>query len=346
MGIRFYCPNGHKLNVKSFQAGLKGICPHCGAKFQIPQESTRKSSKDAAGEEQTVAVEDAPADTAGITAMAEPGQAEATSSPVLAQQTSTAAVAPEPQTPLPSIDPSASGPHGDTAAPVAPPESTPSVPVAEIRGTGSADMPDPLAGADETVWYVRPSSGGQFGPAGNPVMKTWLTEGRISGDSLVWREGWRDWQSATEVFPQLAGTEIGGQGPAPQPGGPAADVSPTQSVTADKATIGRGPRTRPRKQSVATQAAIIILLIFAVLILAILFAYVLFREPEVNTERWDDRPVMVEKGGGWGKTQWCPRNLGPGAPLRSAPATHKQATPLQWTVDPRASIHLPNAETG
>ena len=39
MGIRFYCPNGHKLNVKSFQAGRRGICPHCDVRFRIPQES-------------------------------------------------------------------------------------------------------------------------------------------------------------------------------------------------------------------------------------------------------------------------------------------------------------------
>ena len=45
MGIRFYCPNGHKLNVKSFQAGRRGICPFCGAKIIIPAQSTRKSSR-------------------------------------------------------------------------------------------------------------------------------------------------------------------------------------------------------------------------------------------------------------------------------------------------------------
>src|SRR4051794_32754128 len=39
MGIRFLCPSGHKLNVKSFLAGKRGICPHCGAKFEIPYES-------------------------------------------------------------------------------------------------------------------------------------------------------------------------------------------------------------------------------------------------------------------------------------------------------------------
>lgn len=40
MGIRFYCPNGHKLNVKSFLAGKRGKCPDCDARFQIPMEST------------------------------------------------------------------------------------------------------------------------------------------------------------------------------------------------------------------------------------------------------------------------------------------------------------------
>ena len=44
MGIRFFCPNGHKLNVKEFQAGRRGICPFCGAKIRIPTESTREAS--------------------------------------------------------------------------------------------------------------------------------------------------------------------------------------------------------------------------------------------------------------------------------------------------------------
>lgn len=39
MGIRFACPNGHKLNVKEHLAGKRGICPDCGAKFVIPGQS-------------------------------------------------------------------------------------------------------------------------------------------------------------------------------------------------------------------------------------------------------------------------------------------------------------------
>lgn len=40
MGIKFNCPNGHKMNVKTFLAGKKGICPKCGVRVTIPQPGT------------------------------------------------------------------------------------------------------------------------------------------------------------------------------------------------------------------------------------------------------------------------------------------------------------------
>jgi hypothetical protein len=48
MGIRFFCPNGHKLNVKSHLAGKVGYCPECNVRMMIPMESTRSSSMDTA----------------------------------------------------------------------------------------------------------------------------------------------------------------------------------------------------------------------------------------------------------------------------------------------------------
>ena len=37
MGIRFRCHTcEHKLNVKTEQAGRRGICPRCGGRFRIP----------------------------------------------------------------------------------------------------------------------------------------------------------------------------------------------------------------------------------------------------------------------------------------------------------------------
>ena len=62
MGIRFYCPNGHKLNVKSHLAGKFGFCPECGIRMQIPLEDTRPSSKELRRqpEEQALAAPAAP----------------------------------------------------------------------------------------------------------------------------------------------------------------------------------------------------------------------------------------------------------------------------------------------
>ncbi len=39
MGIRFLCPNGHRLNVKEFLAGKRGICPNCDVRFLVPMQS-------------------------------------------------------------------------------------------------------------------------------------------------------------------------------------------------------------------------------------------------------------------------------------------------------------------
>jgi hypothetical protein len=152
MGIRFYCPNGHKLNVKTFQAGLAGICPFCAAKMQIPLKSTRRSSRSRKGRAQEGTAEVVADESGGI------------APPQLPALPATAALNP---------------------------------------AAAAAKLADPLVGADEVVWYVRPASGGQFGPAKTNIMRVWLNEGRVGTDTLVWREGWRDWREAGDVFPQL-----------------------------------------------------------------------------------------------------------------------------------------------
>jgi len=126
MGIRVLCPNGHKLNLKASQAGKRGICPHCGAKFQIP-------------------AADAPV-----------GQNE-------------------PAAPTP------------TTAAVAEPKPAP-----------------PPAPPSEVPWYGCPPSGGQYGPIRLQLLRQWLDEGRVTHDSLVWREGWLQWAPVQEALAELA----------------------------------------------------------------------------------------------------------------------------------------------
>ncbi len=95
------------------------------------------------------------------------------------------------------------------ATPVAPPSrgmAANGVTPPNARGTGlggRAAAQDPLAEAAGAVWYVRPPSGGQFGPADATIMRRWLAEGRIGSDALVWREGWAEWNRAQAVFASL-----------------------------------------------------------------------------------------------------------------------------------------------
>jgi hypothetical protein len=277
MGIRFFCPNGHKLNVKEFQAGRKGICPFCGSKIQIPTQSTRRSSKEEKAALRAAGGVDATMQTAGTaTVMASSGAVSGGG----AAWPTTSPYQPAPGEPAPL----ASAPLQSSAFPSAPIQSAPiqsapiqsapiqsapiqSAPVpalAPIVPTPTTpSAPDPLAEAGDAVWYVRPPSGGQFGPAGRDIMRGWLAEGRINADSLVWREGWRDWQPAAQVFAQLAGQGL----QAFQGIGPAAAPS--------SAIVASGYRPAAKRQSKKTQAVIIGVLIVAVLILLTVFVVIL-----------------------------------------------------------------------
>ena len=53
MGIRFYCPNGHKLNVKEFQAGRRGICPFCDAGRRFPRKARGPAARAAVARQGT-----------------------------------------------------------------------------------------------------------------------------------------------------------------------------------------------------------------------------------------------------------------------------------------------------
>ena len=50
------------------------------------------------------------------------------------------------------------------------------------------------------VWYLRPASGGQFGPATEEVFQQWVADGRIAADCWVWRTGWPDWKAGGEAL--------------------------------------------------------------------------------------------------------------------------------------------------
>jgi hypothetical protein len=123
-------------------------------------------------------------------------------------------------------------------------------------------VPDPIAEAPEMIWYVRPPSGGQFGPAPGDVMRSWLAEGRVSADSLVWREGWRDWLEAGEVFPQLRTDQT-----MAFLGAVAAEAEPLP--------IPHAIRPKPRPSAKDSQLGMIVALLAGVIVLVIIFLWVL-----------------------------------------------------------------------
>ena len=119
-----------------------------------------------------------------------------------------------------------------TGVPIASPTVAPAPP--EVH-----QPPNPIDEDPSAMWYVRPPSGGEYGPASGEIMKKWIDEGRVSSDSLVWREGWGDWQTAGPLFPQL-----GGAAPSAASGTPAAPAPPEMLGT--PSFSGPGPDDSPR----------------------------------------------------------------------------------------------------
>jgi hypothetical protein len=222
MGIKFHCPNGHKLNVKAFLAGKKGVCPKCGTKVRIPLTSEPGIDSDL---EET-----------------EAAHTEATKS----------------------------NGSGAAAAVSGPAPAAPAVAVAPAR-TATATANDPIAEAPAAIWYVRPPTGGQYGPARGDIMRRWLSEGRVSSDSLVWREGWTDWQHAGKLFPAL---EHAGELPAAAPEPAVSTTIPLSPRSSTRAAT----RYEAKKQSTTTLAiAVLVGLGVICLILAAVLVYAVMR---------------------------------------------------------------------
>lgn len=219
MGIRFFCPQGHKLNVKSFLAGKKGFCPHCNARVDIPLSSTRTSSRggtveDTDYEDVAQQIETYEAQQEFDTQPTSGGETQSAASP----QATHAGTTPQPGV---AVAPGNMGPQqsqvGATptipagpATPASP--ASPAAPVSSATPTAAATpstpavpaqpgaVQDPIAEAPEAVWYVRPRTGGQYGPTAGNMLQQWIEEGRVASDTYVWREGWPTWQQASTVF--------------------------------------------------------------------------------------------------------------------------------------------------
>ena len=122
---------------------------------------------------------------------------------------------------------------------------------------------DPIAEAPAASWYVRPPSGIQYGPARGDVMRKWIAEGRVSSDSLVWREGWTDWKNAGQLFPNLASA-----------GGPAV-ATPAAAIPSTVATRSANRYQTKKKSGSGMAVAFLVVLALVCVILVAVLVYVL-----------------------------------------------------------------------
>ncbi|HEV3004200.1 MAG TPA: GYF domain-containing protein [Pirellulales bacterium] len=211
MGVKFTCPHCNSaLNVKSEMAGKRGRCPRCNEKISIPAESEPAEGAVATALEQAVVPAGAKWTTGPVPVKA-PVSARVSAPGKSSAPAKAKAGGPAPGTPAPA----AANSPAQTAQPLKQPDPNshavaPSAAAATRPTPGPA--PDPISEAPQLQWYVMPpGASSQYGPAAGDAFRSWIQEGRVTAESLVWRQDWPEWKRAGNVFPEL--DRSGGVGP-------------------------------------------------------------------------------------------------------------------------------------
>lgn len=277
MGIRFNCHLcNHPLHVKDFQANKRGKCPSCQGSFRVPSKSAEysipldpklasssgilmpipksKSKREANGSSGT---ESGKASSTAVEKASAPAEVAVTTKKG-GQGT---------------VDPTTASATTNASA------TTKSTDAAAIPQT--SDIPASLLPHIDARWFVRPPSGGQYGPATTPMLVDWIAERRITADSFLWREGMESWLSAVELIPE----RFGPIPVAPVSAGSNTTVAPTNEVANElfrEASPGsmassKAAVTTKKKRQQRQQWIVLGLLVTIALSLAAALIYILWR---------------------------------------------------------------------
>ena len=198
--------------------------------------------------------------------------------------------------------PEDNGPTDNTTATASGPAATSSTATPPIAKTVPGAQPPPAVEA--ATWFIRPASGGQYGPADDATFAQWVIEGRVAADSWVWRDGWADWKAGGEALrdfkarptpsapPAVASstvfeTSFDVEEPMPAVGVTTATAAATVEPTVADA---RRAEVRRRKQRVRTFS---IVLSIVALVMLVALVFVLSRGGEEETPADDAKPAVA-----------------------------------------------------
>ena len=184
MGICFFCPNGHPLNVKAELAGKVGLCPKCRVKMRIPLQSMRKiDEKDYNGQPTAEVVLDAP----------ERGKDSSNSLK-------------DSRSPDKSHDLGASSnfrSDSPTSELIQRATEKTSRNVRESRHGEDLRDSASLLNDPDSLWYVITPNDQRYGPAQGSDLRVWINERRVGPKTLILRSGWQSPREAGQVFPEI-----------------------------------------------------------------------------------------------------------------------------------------------
>ncbi len=289
MGIRFSCHGcGKPLNIKTELAGRRGLCPECGTKFRIPLADTEFSTPIASSGPRAgnTVTPNEPSAAAATPQAATPKAATPKAAIKQIEAPRPSAAATVAQEVAPQTKRIASGQESATSEPAAnqPAGKAPLNPAVATSAVSSAGAePELLSSESTATWYVRPPSGGQYGPATSAMLKVWIDEGRVAKNALLWKDGWPQWREASDALPEIADSLPGSMSietADPFPDGPSGSklttpiarekTSRIHSEFAGDAKIGtvRRKRSSRRITLVAVLAALVVGLIVTLFLVA------------------------------------------------------------------------------
>ncbi len=193
MGIVCHCPNGHRVKVKDYQAGKRGLCPTCGSKFSIPattgvEPHAAPGAPGIPNDPQLPLARFVPLDPAVVATL--PRALPFGAARAAAEAAAAAAAAQESLEPFAETMPLGTDPLAAEVTAVWPAEAA----VRELHSV-IADRPD-------LSWRIAYPGGEASEPVDAATMQEWLAGGQAEGSELVWRADWPEWLPVRGVFPE------------------------------------------------------------------------------------------------------------------------------------------------